>query len=416
MEALLLIFGEMIFALLAPLVALVVEVIGAIVAAILSLLPTRSKELSTGSGAAKKLLTVFLGFAVVTFCGLFVANTFYFADSVRAVFGVLERRAGIETSCDHIEGSVFSGRISLGDCTIVRKDHVRSEFQLDLDNAEFDVRLSSLFGTAEIESAHVTGLSGIVKRHSADAGPDGDETGEKPRRSFVIQDLRIEDVNLELSGVNKDGGAFELPVRIDIATSAPLRSRLALFDILFRSNARGKIAGAEFEVKTGGDPGGRKTAWRASEVPVANFGAMVGGALSWFQEGVVDVHVEDKWRRDGQLEIDMDWRLVFRDIEVRAPDNAGLMTKFATGPIVAYVNSFDGEVPVEFELVINESQFDYKSSLATTGLWTAVGESVNRVLTAFGVDAGESASETGDKLKKGAKSVLDRLRKPKDED
>jgi len=416
LEALLLIFGEMIFALLAPLVALVVEVIGAIVAAILSLLPTRRTEPTTGGGAANRVLIVFLGFVVVTFCALFVANTFYFADSVRAVFGVLERRAGIETSCADIDGSVFSGRISLGDCTVVRKDHVRSEFQLDLDKADFDVRLSSLFGTAEIETAHVTGLAGIVKRHPVDADPDGDETVEKPRRSFVIRDLRIEDVNLELSGVNKDGGAFELPVRIDTATSAPLRSRLALFDILFRSNASGKIAGAEFEVKTGGDPGGRQTAWRATEVPVASFGAMVGGALSWFQEGVVDVYVEDKWRRDGQLEIDMDWRLAFRDIEVKAPEHAGLMTKLATVPIVAYVNSYDGEFPLEFELVINENQFDYKSSLAATGLWTAVGESINKVLAAFGVNVEESASETGDKLKEGAKSVLDRLRKPKDED
>lgn len=416
MEALLLIFGEMIFALLAPVVALIVEIVGAIVAAILSLFPARRTEPLISGAMARKALFAFLALVAVTVCALLIVNTFYFADSVRAVFGVLERRGGIETSCEDIDGNAFSGRISLGNCRIVREQHEKTEFRLELDTVDFDLRLSSLLGTAEIETADVRGLRGSVKRHQVSADPDSDESIEKPRRSFVIQDLRIDDVDLMLSGINKDGGAFELPVQIESATSAPLRSRRALFDILFRSNLTGKIAGAEFDVRTGGDPGGRQTAWRATGVPVASFGAMAGGALSWFQEGTVDVYVEDKWRRDGQLDIDMDWRLAFRDIEVRAPATTGVITRMATGPIVAYVNSYDGEFPLEFQLVVNESQFDYKSSLATAGLWTAVGESINRILTAFGVDAGESGSETADKLKEGAKSVLDRLRKPEEQD
>lgn len=199
------------------------------------------------------------------------------------------------------------------------------------------------------------------------------------------------------------------------ATSAPLRSRLALFDILFRSNATGQIAGAGFEIRTAGNAGGRETVWQASEVPVASLGAVAGGVLSWFRDGVVDVAVEDRWRRDGQLEIDMDWSLEFRDVEVRAPDTAGALTRIATGPIVDYVNSHGGDFPFEFRMVINESQFEYQSSLAAAGLWTAVGESINRIMTAFDLDVGRSAAETGDKLKEEAKSVLDRLRTPKDE-
>ena len=88
----------------------------------------------------------------------------------------------------------------------------------------------------------------------------------------------------------------------------------------------------------------------------------------------------------------------------------------ATGPIVDYVNSHDGDFPFEFQMVINESQFEYKSSLAAAGLWTAVGEAVNNILSGLGIDVGKSAAETGEKLKEEAKSVLDRLRKPKDED
>ena len=415
MEALILIFGEMIFALLAPLVAVVVDLIGAILAFILSFLPTRRREPRPVSGAARKILIVLLAIAALILGALFVVDKFYFAESVRTVFGVLERRAGIETRCSEISGSVFSGQVTLGECTFSRSGHPSSDFELELDSASFDVRLGSLFGTAEIRTAHVSGFRGAIERHQSQASVD-DDTAEKPRRNFVIQELKIEDVALDLSGFNKDGGQFELPVKIVGATSAPLRSRLALFDILFRSNATGHVAGAEFRIETGGDADGRQTIWRASDVPVANFGAMAGGALSWFHDGVVDVYVEDRWQRGGRLEIDMDWNLRFRDIEVRAPGSAGVVARLATDPIVDYVNSHDGEFPFEFQMVINESQFEYRSSLAAAGLWAAVGESVNKLLAALNVEGLGSAAETGEKLKEEARSVLDRLRRPEDED
>lgn len=416
MEALVLIFGEMIFALLAPLVAVVVDLIAAILASIFSFFPSSSRRIRISSGAAKKVLVVLLAVAAIIVGALSVINKFYFTDSVRMVFGLLERRSGIEVDCSKIDGSVFSGQVALGSCTIVRTSHPGSEFELELGHVEFDLKLSSLFGTAEVQTAHISGLKGSVSRQHSQGVTDDDLAVEKPRRSFVIQDLKIEGVEISLSGLNKDGGRFELPVNVANATSAPLRSRLALFDILFRSNATGEIAGAEFEIQTAGDSSGRETTWRASDVPVASFGAVAGGVLSWFRDGVVDVYVEDTWRREGQLEIDMDWKLGFSNVEVQAPATAGVVTRLATGPIVDYVNSHDGEFPFEFQMVINESQFEYKSSLAAAGLWTAVGESVNKLLAGFGFDVGKSAAETGDKLKEEARSVLDRLRRSKNED
>ncbi len=190
MEALVLIFGEIIFALLAPLVAVVVDLIGAVLAFIFSFVPFGRKVPRVSGGAAKKVLIVLLAIAVVIFGALFVTNKFYFSDSVRMVFGVLERRSGIETSCAEIDGSVFSGQISLGNCRIVRRDHASSEFELELDHVNFDLQLSSLFGTAEVQTANIEGLRGSVNRHQAQA--DADATREKPRRSFVIQELRIE--------------------------------------------------------------------------------------------------------------------------------------------------------------------------------------------------------------------------------
>ena len=426
MEALVLILGEIIFALLAPLVVAVIDLIGAAIAAVFSFVPLLRREKpvngstateanqSVRSGTAKNVLIALLGIAAMLFSALLILNRFYFEESVRMVFGALERRAGIETECSAISGSVFSGRISLGDCTVVRSGHSSSDFQLELDSVDFDLQLTSLFGTAEVQTAYVAGLRGHAQRH--DSQGEADDVVDRPRRSFVVRDLKIERVNVNLSGFNKDGGEFELPVQVVMASSSPLRSRLALFDILFRSNATGTVAGAEFEIRTGGDSSGRQTVWRASDVPVASLGAIAGGVLSWFRGGVVDIYVEDNWRRGDQLEIDMDWRLGFRDVEVQAPGSAGVMTRLATGPIVDYVNGHDGDFPFEFQMVINENQFVYKASLAAAGLWKAVGESVNKVLAGFGVEMPGSAAETGEQLKEGARSVLDRLRGPKDEE
>jgi hypothetical protein len=415
-EALILIFGELIFAALTPLVVLVVDLIGSVFAFLFSFIPFGRREPRSGRAAPKKVFVALLVIAAILLGTLLVVNQFFFASSVRAVFDTLERRSGIQTACAEIDGSLFFGRIALGDCTIVRREHSSSEFDLALGSVELDLDVFSLFGTAELETAHVVGLRGSVNRHQAQDGANESDAVQKPRRAFVIQDLNIDSVDIALAGVNQDGAPYELPIRVASATSAPLRSQLALFDILFRSNANGSVAGADFEIKTSGDADGRQTYWSASQVPVADFGAMVGGTLAWFKTGVVDINIVDSWRRVGPLAIDMDWKLRFSEVEVQAPDSSGMLTKLATGPIVDYVNSHDGEFPFEFQMVVNEAQFEYQSSLQTAGLWTAVGESVNSVLARYGIGAPGSATETGNSLKEGARSVLDRLRQPKDND
>ena len=106
--------------------------------------------------------------------------------------------------------------------------------------------------------------------------------------------------------------------------------------------------------------------------------------------------------------------LDFTDVAVEAPPGTASLARIAAAPFIRYINRQDGHFPLEFQMVLDESQFEYQSSLAAAGLWTAVGESVNRVLASFGIEL-EDADETGDTIKERAKSVLERLRKPKDD-
>jgi len=416
MEALILIFGELVFAILVPFVTLIVDLIGSIIGVIISVGTGKSADRILTSRLARTIALVLISIAVLILTATWTVNRFFFEETVRYVFGQVEQRAGIETTCQEIDGSLFAGRVDLRNCTIRRPTDPSSSFDLSVDGITVDIRVTSLLGTARIDTARVVGLEGWVKNDRSQVNDlEASARPEKPRRAFVIGDLFVSGTSIELSGINPDGNPFKLPVEIQQIESQPLRSRLALFDILFRSSASGTIAGSPFEISTSPIADGRQTSWRAEKVPVASFGALTGGPLSWFSAGSVDVFVDDQWQRGNSTSIDMDWRLMFSNIEVSAPPGTGALARLASGPLTRYVNSFDGEFPLEFEMVMNENQFEYQSSLAAAGLWTAVGDAVNRTFSAFGIDLG-AASDTGDAIKEGAKSVLDRIRKPKGEE
>ncbi len=414
MEALIILFGELVFAILAPFVIFIFELIASVLGVAVSLGVRKAKVGTKWKRTGRILAYLFGGLAALVLSALIVVNTFYFDGAVRYVFGTVENRTGIVVNCQSIEGSVCSGNVSLGDCTIRRAPHASSTFDLQVDEVFLDLRVTSLLGTAKIDVARVAGLEGsIANDRSSPSKQASDERVVKPRRAFEIGDLDVSNVSITMSGKNPDGNAFELPVKIERIKSSPLRSRLALFDIMFRSNAAGSIAGAPFEIATSTIQDGRETIWRASKVPVASFGGLTGGLLSWFESGYVDVYVDDQWQISDALSIDMDWRLEFSEIIVAAPPGTRALARLTTEPLTRYVNGLDGQFPFEFQMVVNENQFEFKSSLAAAGLWSAFGESVNKTLGALGIRL-EGAAKTGKALKQGAISVLDKVRKPKE--
>ncbi len=416
LEAILLIVGELVFAILAPFVAMIAEAIGAVISAVVALATGRRAERPASSRVARVLTLILVALTGLVFAAVCVANFVFFDDSVRYVLGKVESRTGIVTDCDDIDGSLLSGRVELRNCAINRSTDALSSFELEVAEVSIDLEISSLLGTATLETARVAGLTGWVRAdRRADEDPVTEEEAERPRRRFEVKDLQVFDASVELSGINPDGNTFNVPIEIERLEIQPLRSRLALFDVLFRSRASGTLGGAPFELESVAIADGRRTEWRAQNVPIASFGSMTGGVLSWFSSGFVDVYVDDEWQRGESTAIDMDWRLQFSGIEVAPPPGTGRVTRFVTAPLTRYVNSFDGEFPLEFELVLNEGQFEYKSSLAAAGVWSAIGEAANNAMSVVGIDL-SSPESTGETLKKGMKSILDRVRKPEDQD
>lgn len=415
MEAIFLIIGELVFAILAPFVTIFVEAVGAAISAMLALLTGRSPEQFFSSRLARLIALTLAALAGLVVALVLVINFFFFEYSVRFVLGKVESRTAIVTDCEEVDGFLLFGQVSLVNCSIRRPIHPSSTFELVVAEVDVDLRITSMLGTATLDTARVVGLSGWIQ---ADRNQAAGETGgdkERPRREFEIKNLLVSDVRLKLSGINPDGNRFDVPIGIDRLEVEPLRSRLALFDLLFRSNAAGTLDGAPFQLSSSGMPDGRQTEWRAEKVPIASFGSMTGGILSWFSSGSVNIYVDDEWQRSDTTTIDMDWRLRFSDIEVAPPPGTGAVTRFVTAPLTRYVNSFDGDFPLEFAMVLNENQFEYQSSLAAAGVWSAVGEAADNAMSVIGIDL-NSTDGTGETLRESMKSILDQARTPKDQE
>lgn len=415
MEALLIIFGEMLFALLAPLFIIVFDVLAAIAATLFGWLSPAASSISVSRRTARRIGVVLGGVAAVLVATVFAINTFFFDQAARFALNRIEARTAIQIDCESIEGSLISGALSAIDCDIRRSTHPRTTFAFELNRMAVDVDMTSLIGNVRVNSATVSGVSGWLQRLPPEASKDEPTKAFRPRRVFVIDQLDVDTVDVTTIGVNKDGRPFDLDVQLEQWQSAPFRSDVAWFDMLFRSRLNGTLAGAPLQIETQEQQGGRVTRWRASALPIAELGAVTGGALSWFSAGTVDIEVYDEWSLDDGTDIEMDWRLELSDVEIDAPTGTSLLRRAATKPLRAFISRFSDKVPFTFKMVLNENQFEFQSSLAGTGFWDSVGEYVDRLLAKAGVEI-ESDTPTGTILRDSAIGVLDRVRKRRNPD
>jgi len=85
MEALILVVGELVFAILAPFVMLVVELIGSILGLVSSFGTERTTTRIGTSRVARVFGLVLLGVAILVLAAIGFVNSFYFDNSVRYV-------------------------------------------------------------------------------------------------------------------------------------------------------------------------------------------------------------------------------------------------------------------------------------------------------------------------------------------
>ena len=296
-----------------------------------------------------------------------VASVVLFDPILRYALDRVGAKAGVAIDYDSAEGLLLGGALEMRGIRLVREAE-GLEFDIAVDRAAVDLKVMGLiFGGLDFAFAEVEGVSGrVVPPPPRENRP---ERAKKPARRFEVDRLTLVGVDLEVAPRQGEAYAMVIP-RAEVA---PLRSRMALFDLLFRSNMEAEIAGQRLSVSTREiTADGRETAWRFEDVEAAKLGLLVPRApLTWFDGGTVSVRVDDAWSLSDHW-IDMDWSMTAAGLEASAPEGAGLREKAMAAGLGVVLKAKGGDADFRLKLRLDRDRLEAAGSDDLQALWAVV--------------------------------------------
>ncbi|WP_371227624.1 hypothetical protein [Roseovarius sp. 2305UL8-3] len=367
MEALLLIFGEILFACLAPVLGLA----GAALAGLLELLAAFFTILFGGSfGARKKrrapardgvpaaprkplIPRKVLHWTAGGLAGLGVlavlGSVLFFQPILNYAMASAAAKAGMEVQFESASGMLLTGQVTLNDVHVIRDDPEGLDLDIRVARAQADVDLWTLLGSEPVITlAVVEGVTGYVSPPPVDK-----DKPKKKRRAFRADLVQAAGVDLEIRP--KDSAPYDLVIAS--AELAPFRSRSALFDLLFRANMAAQIAGQDLIVETREITElGRETFWSFEDVEAEQIKLLVPKApLTWLNGGTVSVRVDDKWSLSDDW-IDMDWNIRFDQVQIAVPQEAGTTEKLLANTLAKAVRAQGGTADFRYMLSLDPEE------------------------------------------------------------
>lgn len=423
MEALVLIFAEILLACLAPLLALAGAMAALALEAVLGLLAlvfggvfelwrdSRRAARETGAVARaprkplipRKLVHWTAG-VLVTVGAVGVLASFLFMQPIlRYVMDTASARAGAEITFERAEGTLLTGDVALHGITAKRVAPEGLGFDMAIKRIEAEVDVLTLLSRRPVISlARVEGVSGAVSPPKRDA--DKPKKEKKEKRPFVITEVDVKNVALEV----RPKGAEPYPLVIETARVAPFRSSIALFSLLFRSNMVAQIAGQELRVETAQvTEFGRETRWLFEEVEAEKMQLLVPKApLTWLSDGRLSVRVIDRWSLSEDW-IDMDWQIAFDGVRVQVPSEAGTAETLLGGALAKVVEKQGGEADFRYRLMLDKDEIRTLRSGDMEQFWEVV---LAGFLKSGAKGAAEDAAAEGEAGEEQKPGALDRLK------
>jgi hypothetical protein len=323
------------------------------------------RTVKSSSPWLRRIGGISLGLTIALTIGVVLLNTVLFEPTLRRGLRHAREKTGVDVQFETARGNFLSGSVTLQGVTVKRKDDVRSNIDLTIREAKAHVSLSSLMNS----TVHVGGLRLVDIQGTYQCGRI-----KQQRRDFVIDELIVENATVDLKEPDTDVPAPALPLKIDRLECRPLHRDSAIFDLLFRSNGQGTIAGAPFEIRTETTTHGRTTSWKARAIPVAFLAGYVGEPLDWLTGGTVDVDVADEWSDGPTTEIDSRWKLDFHDITAAVPPRVTGFKRAVAEPVARFIQAHPAHLPLEFRLKLDKGHFTGAASVETTGVLKAAAD------------------------------------------
>ena len=411
MEALVLIFAEIILACLMPLFALIASAIAAIFELLLLMIgigtSRRKRKATAPSDPPRKPIIPrkavhWVAGICATIGVLGIAGSYIlFQPILRYAMDVASEKAEVSIEYTKASGSLLGGHVVLEGLEMSRAHATGLAFDLAIDRAEADVALFSLLGNEpRLVFGHVEGVTGTLTPPLPKEKTKG---LPKQRRPFRADAFVVERVDLQITP--RDEAPF--PVVIATAHVAPFRSSLAVFDLLFRSNMDARIAGQTLIVETlklEGD--GRETRWLFEDVDAAQLKRLLPKApLTWVERGELTIAVSDRWSFTEEF-IDMDWRIATSDLAVSAPETAGRAERVLAAGLGKYVKKFGGDVDFQYRLELDPDEMAQLREGDLDGFWKKVLSGV----TKGGVTKAEAKEGAEEAVDEEAPGALDRFK------
>ena len=388
MEALLLIFGEILFACLAPLFGLIGAFLAGLLELLVAFLSLLFSTFFDGSKRVRKAKTnvqppasrtpliprkalhwtagLLGGVGIAALAG----SILLFQPILSYAMNTAADRAGMTVSFERATGTLITGNVTLTGIRAIRIDPDGLDLDISVDLAQADVDMWSLLSDEpKINLARVDGVTGHVSPPRLEKDGEEDQKPKGERRAFRADLVQASGVDIEIRPKDSD------PYTLEIAEAqlAPFRSRSALFDLLFRANMTAEIADQQLIVQTRDiTEFGRETLWSFEDVEAEKIKLLVPRApLTWLNDGTLSVRVEDRWSLSDDW-IDMDWMIGFDAVEVVIPDTAGTSEKLLGGTLAKFVNARGGTAELSYSLSLDEHEIKALRSGDLRQFWDVV--------------------------------------------
>lgn len=320
-----------------------------------------------------RVLVVPAALLAVPLAAACLVQAFWIDDMVRAAATRACKKSGIEFAAGKVDGNLFTGSFLLEDVRLSRSAHAQSTFNLSVGRVWLDVSVVALLtGRVRFSHLHIDSVDGDYVRHQV-------PTAVPIRKQFEIDDLRLRAAALSLRDETPESTPVAATVTVTDAAVSPLRSRYALFDILYHSQMSGTIDEGSFAIEQKRAPDETVTSWRMEGVEISKLSPYLGKDLS-IVSGKADWSMEQRWHPSNDaVPISVDGLLVLTG-GLSAKTTGGGWNSVLTAQIEKHLGANGGALPLAFSLSMDRREWANVYSAETVKLWDMFGRSIRAAI------------------------------------